>query len=75
MARRSRMSMLKRQRELKKNEKASHKRAKKHGLREDGFTEPVPTVGRSVFAARTPEAEDDGDPDAPGAVEEPTGEE
>lgn len=44
MARRSRMSMLKRQRELKKAEKAARKRAKKHGVHEEGFTEPRPTV-------------------------------
>lgn len=40
------MSVLKRQRELKKREKAAAKRAKRHGAREDGFTEPVPTFGR-----------------------------
>ena len=44
MARRSRMSMLKRQREVKKSEKAARKRAKKHGIHEEGFTEPRPTV-------------------------------
>jgi len=40
------MSVLKRQRELKKREKAAAKRAKRHGQSEDGFTEPVPTFGR-----------------------------
>jgi len=44
MARRSRMSMLKRQREVKKAEKAAHKRAKRHGTQEEYFTEPQPTV-------------------------------
>ena len=44
MARRSRMSILKRQRELKKAEKAAHKRARRHGIR-DEFTEPTPTFG------------------------------
>ena len=44
MARRSRMSMLKRQREVKKNEKAAHKRARRHGQQEEYFTEPQPTV-------------------------------
>jgi len=44
MARRSRMSMLKRQREVKKSEKAARKRAKRHGVHEEGFTEPRPTV-------------------------------
>jgi len=38
------MSVLKRQRELKKAEKAAKKRAKKHGVHEEGFTEPRPTV-------------------------------
>ena len=61
--------MLKRQREMKKNEKAAHKRAVKHGFREEGFTEPVPTVGRSVFAARSPSA-DDPEADEPSQVEE-----
>ena len=50
MARRSRMSMLKRQRELKKNEKAARKRAKKHGIHEEGFSEPRPTVFMSDLA-------------------------
>ena len=48
----------------------NRKRAKKHGLREDGFTEPVPTVGRSVFAARTPEAETDSDLDDSGRADD-----
>ena len=50
MARRSRMSMLKRQRELKKSEKAARKRAKKHGVHEEGFTEPRPTVSMRDLA-------------------------
>ena len=41
---RSRMSLVKRQRELKKAEKAAHKRAKRHGAVEEIFTEPQPTV-------------------------------
>lgn len=44
MARKSRMSMLKRQRELKKAEKAAQKRAKRHGIPEPTFSEPRPTV-------------------------------
>ena len=44
MAKRSRMSMLKRQRELRKAEKAAQKRAKRHGLHEGGLVEPRPTV-------------------------------
>ena len=43
MARRSRMSILKRQRELKKSEKAARKRAKRHGINEPLFQEPTPT--------------------------------
>lgn len=43
MARRSRMSILKRQRELKKSEKAARKRAKRHGQPLDEPTEPRPT--------------------------------
>jgi hypothetical protein len=38
------MSLVKRQRELKKAEKAAHKRAKRHGAVEETFTEPQPTV-------------------------------
>ena len=48
MARKSRMSMLKRQRELKKAEKAAQKRAKRHGIPEPTFSEPRPTVGFGV---------------------------
>lgn len=59
MARRSRMSMLKRQRELKKNEKAARKRAKKHGIHEEGFSEPRPTVFMSDLAGGASSAEDD----------------
>jgi hypothetical protein len=59
MARRSRMSMLKRQRELKKNEKAARKRAKKHGIHEEGFTEPRPTVFMSDLAGGESSSDDD----------------
>jgi hypothetical protein len=38
------MSILKRQRELKKSEKAARKRAKRHGASEPLFQEPRPTV-------------------------------
>lgn len=54
------MSMLKRQREVKKNEKAAHKRAKKHGSREPGFAEPVPTVAWGSPVG-VPSHRDDGD--------------
>ena len=60
MARRSRMSMLKRQRELRKNEKAARKRAKKHGTQEEYFTEPQPTVLTSGLTA-VPDSEDESD--------------
>ena len=43
MARRSRMSIVKRQRELKKAEKAAAKRAKRHGQQIPGLVEPRPT--------------------------------
>ena len=59
MARRSRMSMLKRQRELKKTEKAARKRAKKHGVHEEGFTEPRPTVVMGDLTGSRPTDEDD----------------
>lgn len=58
MARRSRMSMLKRQREVKKSEKAARKRAKKHGIHEEGFTEPRPTVSMRDLAGGGPSEED-----------------
>ena len=41
---RSRNTVLKRQRELKKAEKAASKRGKRHGTTVGGFTEPQPTV-------------------------------
>ena len=41
---RSRMSIVKRQRELRKAEKAAQKRAKRHGIPEVAFIEPQPTV-------------------------------
>ena len=67
MARRSRMSVLKRQRELRKSEKAARKRAKRHGLVVEGSEEPRPTAeGVAIFGIRPPEGEDDPD----GASEE-----
>jgi len=38
------MSILKRQRELKKSEKAARKRSKRHGIQEPLFQEPTPTI-------------------------------
>ena len=63
MARRSRMSILKRQRELKKSEKAAHKRAKRHGTQPPGFQEPEPTIGSAELlgGARTDDDEPTGD--------------
>ena len=57
MARRSRMSIVKRQRELKKAEKAARKRAKRHGIVEEGFTEPVPT-GRAALGLAPPPSDE-----------------
>ena len=59
MARRSRMSMLKRQRELKKTEKAARKRAKKHGVHEEGFTEPRPTFSMGDLSGSGATEEDE----------------
>lgn len=44
MARGSRMTMLKRQREAKKADKAAEKRAKRHGTTRPVATEPRPTI-------------------------------
>ena len=52
------MSMLKRQRELGKAERAARKRAKRHGIRETGFQEPTATVGIAEFLAGKPRAEE-----------------
>jgi hypothetical protein len=57
------MSMLKRQRELKKNEKAARKRAKKHGIHEEGFSEPRPTVSMSDLAGGGSASDDDASED------------
>ena len=70
MARRSRMSVLKRQRELKKAEKAARKRAKKHGVHEEGFTEPRPTV--TVGDLLRPSADDAEEPEQPAEEGEAT---
>ena len=65
MARRSRMSILKRQRELKKSEKAAHKRAKRHGTQPPGFQEPVPTIGSAELLGGAPSDEDGMPSDSP----------
>ena len=54
MARRSRMTILKRQRELKKAEKAALKRAKRHGLKEEGTAEPTPTAAAAELLGLKP---------------------
>ncbi len=55
---RSRMSLVKRQRELKKAEKAAQKRAKRHGAVEQVFTEPQPTVRLTDTPAAPDEADE-----------------
>ncbi len=57
---RSRMSLVKRQRELKKAEKAAQKRAKRHGIPEVTFVEPQPTVRVSV-SDESPDSTDSSD--------------
>ena len=70
MARRSRMSILKRQRELKKSEKAAHKRAKRHGTQPPGFQEPVPTIGSAELLGQV-QSDDEGETsDSPGTEHE-----
>jgi hypothetical protein len=56
MARSSRTSILKRQRELRKAEKAAEKRARRHGKVVEGSTEPRPTL---VLGPRKPREETD----------------
>jgi hypothetical protein len=68
MAKRSRMSVLKRQRELRKAEKAARKRAKRHGTVEGGFDEPQPTFR---FSDVTKPAQDDDSGDLAGAPPKP----
>jgi len=65
MARRSRMSILKRQRELKKSEKAAHKRAKRHGIQPPGFQEPVPTIGSAELLGQARADDEDVTGDSP----------
>ena len=49
MAKKSRMSILKRQREVKKAEEAARKRAKRHGMPVESSREPIPTAGVARF--------------------------
>jgi hypothetical protein len=73
MARRSRMSIVKRQRELKKTERAAQKRAKRHGIIQEGFTEPIPTGRAALGLAPEPDDDVSGDPldDPSGETDEP----
>ena len=74
MARRSRMSVLKRQRELRKAEKAAQKRQKRHGGggADDQFIEPRPTVSfAELLQAADPEASPD-DADSDPATQAPS---
>jgi hypothetical protein len=64
MGRKSHMSILKRQRELKKAEKAAAKRAKRHGRTEELAPEPVPTLGAAELLGGKPPAEEE-TPDEP----------
>jgi hypothetical protein len=48
------MSMQKRQREIKKAEKAARKRAKRHGLVLERPAEPLPTLGTDALFGPTP---------------------
>lgn len=58
MARRTHMTMQKRQRELKRAEKAARKRAKRHGHALEAPMEPRPTVDMTELVGRKP-AEDE----------------
>jgi hypothetical protein len=53
------MSILKRQRELKKSEKAAEKRARRHGLTPQPEAEPLPTIGAADLMGPAPPANDD----------------
>jgi len=54
------MSILKRQRELKKAEKAAEKRARRHGLTPVPEAEPIPTIGAAdLLGGPAPPASDE----------------
>lgn len=55
------MTVLKRQRELKKSEKAARKRAKRLGRTEDAPLEPQPTIRLSDLLNPQPEEDDTDD--------------
>ena len=58
MAKKSRMSILKRQREIKKREKAARKRAKRHGGPGDTFQEPRTSPLGAQLLGREPVEEE-----------------
>ena len=64
------MSLLKRQREMGKAEKAARKRRKRHGIREVGLQEPTATVRLADLLSGRAPAETDG---PGGSPEENTG--
>jgi hypothetical protein len=65
------MSMQKRQREIKKAEKAARKRAKRHGLVLERPEEPRPTLGMdALFGPNQPEAPETSEDEA--STETPT---
>lgn len=56
---RSRMTILKRQRELRKAEKAARKRARRHGVQQGESVEPRPTVeSLELFGLSRPEEDE-----------------
>ena len=61
------MSILKRQRELKKSEKAARKRSRRHGIREPLFQEPTPTIVSGGLFGSAPSEDDDETQEAPEA--------
>ena len=71
MARRSRMTILKRQRELRKAEKAAVKRAKRHGFIEEGSVEPTPTAAAAELLGLKPISSKPEEPEAPEEPKEP----
>jgi hypothetical protein len=60
--------MQKRQREIKKAEKAAQKRAKRHGFVLERPAEPVPSMGADVLFGSNP-AESSEDPEAEASTE------
>ena len=59
MAKRSRMTIQKRQKELKRAEKAARKRAKRHGQVLEAPAEPTPSIDMGEFLERTPPTENE----------------